>query len=277
VSDLCVTADEGHERRALPGLRLCGSCRDRLERQLGQLPQLYAQLGHNLGSTGQAGQRVSGTSSRPLPINPAVADHRDQMAHDLVSWCVYVADERGLTLPMDHLTDRRGRLRAASSPPEITAPWLARHVEWIAADLAAAEECPPSIRHLWGRARALLDPNRKLATGERCRQVDEEEQRCAGVIAFVQKPDETWEARCPLCGPQEAAPYLHDGVAGRWVTADRVKAYALRMHGVRIEADTVRQWRKRGNIKGVTEEDGTWYELGSVETYLRGRRERMAG
>lgn len=195
MSDLCVTADEGHERRALPGLRLCGSCRDRLERQLGQLPTLYAQLGHNLGTGGGAGQRVTGTSSRPLPINPAVADHRDQIRHDLVWWCVFVADERGMAGPQD-------------GDPATTAVWLVRHVEWAAATLPAAEEMPPVVRGLTGRARALLDPSgaKRIRVGP-CQDVTEDGV-CGGVLyATVRAEDDVRPSVifCDTCEMELAA------------------------------------------------------------------------
>jgi hypothetical protein len=264
LSELCVTDHGDSDRRALPGLRLCGGCHDRLARDLADLPALHDRLGDHLGTGGGTALtgRVSGTSAAPLPINPSVADHRDQIRHDLVWWAIHVADERGHALPADTVQD--------------VAAWLGRHVEWIAATLPAAEECPGVMRALVGRAHALLDPNRKLATGERCRVVPEGAERCAGVISMVQGSDETWTARCTVCGPQSAAPYLHDKVAGRWVTLDRVRAYALRAHGVRAERATIRSWAARGRVQTRTEADTTWYDLGSVQRYLT-ERERMAG
>jgi hypothetical protein len=264
LSDLCVTDHGDSERRALPGLRLCGGCHDRLVRDLSDLPHLHDRLGDHLGTGGSAafGGRVSGSSAAPLPINPAVADHRDQIRHDLVWWAILVADMRGHAQP-------------ANTVPAIAA-WLGRHVDWIAATLPAAEECPGVMRGLVGRAHSLLDPNRKLTTGERCRTTDEDGARCNGLISMVQAPDETWTARCTVCGPQTAAPYLHDKVAGRWVTLDRVRAYALRAHGVRAERATIRSWAARGRVQTRTEADTTWYDLGSVQRYLT-ERERMAG
>lgn len=146
MSDLCVTLHDG-DRRALPGLRLCGSCRDGLERDLHALPRLHAQLGDALatGGTASGSGRVTGSSSAPLPINPAVADWRDQIRHDLVWWCLFVADARGLAQP----ENRVGEIAA----------WLGRHVEWIAGHDAAAQECPSVMRALVGRARALLNPS----------------------------------------------------------------------------------------------------------------------
>lgn len=262
TADLCV-ADHDDDRRALPSLRLCGSHRDRLERDLAALPGLHADLATILGTGGtQSGAGpVSGSSTKPLPIRADVADLRDQIRHDLVWWVLDIARARGLVdLPEDTVARCAG--------------WLVKHVDWIAAQPDTAVDCPPVIGELAGRARAMLDPNRRLKIGERCRAVDEDGERCRGVVSMVQKPDETWTARCSECGPQEAAAYLHDKVAGRWVTIERVEAYALRRHGVRVPRATVRSWASRGNITHRTEGDRVWYELGSVEQRLRGWAER---
>jgi hypothetical protein len=261
-SDLCVTPHDP-DRRALPTLRLCGSCRDHLERLLAEMPALYADLGRALATTGSGGQRVSGTAAEPLPINPAVAEHRHQIQHDLVWWVVYVAQTRGIALP-------------ARSEPAVTAAWLTTHVEWLAADRAAAEECLPVMRALAGRARGLLDPDRRLHTGERCRVVAEEGERCEGTIAMVLGADDGWRARCSHCGTQEAAAYLHDKLAGRLVTIERVEAYVLHHHGVRVARATIRSWAAREHVQTSEQNGATWYDLGSVERYLS-ERGRMAG
>jgi len=265
---LCVqTHRDGGQRRALPSQRLCGSCYDRLRHDLEALPRLHADLGGALaaGATPRYGQRVTGGGATPLPINPAVADHRDQIHHDLAWWVCNVADRRGLrTLPTDGV-------------PEICA-WLLTHINWIAADQDAARDFPPVVRELAGRARALLDPNRRLPTGERCRMKPDGGDRCSGVITMVQTPEETWTARCSVCGPQEAAPYLRDKIAGRWVTIERVRAYARRAHGVDVAAATIRSWAHRGHIRTTDSHGAVWYDLASVETYLTMRRaEKMAG
>ncbi|MBX6387044.1 MAG: hypothetical protein IRZ07_29380 [Microbispora sp.] len=258
---LCVQERHGDQRpEALPSLRLCRACYNRLRRDLADLGRLYVELESVLpaGSTPQYGQRVSGSGSRPLPISVPVVETRSQIAHDLAWWVGYVADRRGLTPP------------TGATVPAL-ARWLAGHVDWIAAHPVAAEECPPVVRELAGRARGLLDPNRKLPTGERCRVVPEGEDRCTGTVTMVQKPDETWTARCTVCGPQEAAPYLHDRLAGRWVTIERVRAYVLRVHRLDVTGATVRSWAHRGHIRTAEQAGAVWYDLGTVETYLNQR------
>jgi hypothetical protein len=268
ITDLCVAEhrhDPGRPRTALDGLYLCGPCRDQLEALLAQLPGLYADLEDRLasGST-STGPAVSGSASEPLPINTAVADHRHQIQHDLVWWCILVADERGIARP-------------ERDDPATTAAWLARHVDWCAGRRHAAEELLPVLRGLAGRARAIIDPDRKLPTGERCRTVGEDGERCDGAIVMRQAPDETWSARCPMCGQQEAADYLHDALAGRWVTIERVEAYVLRVHGLRVARATIRSWAARERVQARTEREATWYELGSVNRYLEEREREKVG
>jgi hypothetical protein len=194
-SDVCVVEhkhDPDRPRRAVDGAYLCFGCLAQLRDLIDDLPSLYARLEDCLGSGGNGtGQRVSGSSSEPLPINPAVAELRNQICHDLVSWCVYVAEERGLELPMDHVVDGRGRTRAASTPPSVTGPWLARHVDWCSRNRPAAEELLPVVRHLAGRARAMLDPDgrKRIAVGPCIAEVEDES--CDGTLyATVRAEDD---------------------------------------------------------------------------------------
>lgn len=266
ITDICLAPhrhDPDRPRRAMDGLYLCLGCRAQLGGLLDDLPALYAQLEDRLANGGSStGPAVSGSTSDPLPINTAVADHRHQIQHDLVWWCVFVADERGIDRP-------------DSSAPAATAAWLARHADWCAANRPAAEELLPVLRQLAGRARAIIDPDRTLPTGERCRATGEDGERCDGAVVMRQGTDETWSAWCPACGSQEAAAYLHDTIAGRWVTIERVEAYVLRVFGRRIARATIRSWAARERVQIKTERDKTWYELGSVHRYLSARRAKI--
>lgn len=71
------------------------------------------------------------------------------------------------------------------------AGWLLRHVDWIAATLPAAEECPPVIWGLASRARSLLAPSgaRRIEIGP-CRETVDGEA-CGGTLyATVRKEDD---------------------------------------------------------------------------------------
>lgn len=263
AADICVAPhkhDPDRQRRAADGAYLCLACINELRHHLHDLATRHVELGAALATGSIADLHVSGSPSEPLPINPAVADHRHQIIHDLVWWCIYVADERGINRP-------------DNPDPAVTAAWLRRHVDWIAANRPAAEELLPVLRQLSGRAWGLLHPARKLPTGERCRIVGEDGQRCDGAVVMRQGEDETWSAWCPECGAQEAAAYLHDGVSGRWVTIERVEAYVLRVHGLRVARATIRDWVRRGHVTNRVERERTWYDLGSVHRYLMERAE----
>lgn len=188
MSDICVTPHLA-DLQALPGLRLCTGCHAHLAGDLRALPRLWHDLGNNLATVSSPGQRVTTTSNHPLPINPAIVDHRDQIRHDLAFWAVFVADARGISTPANTVTD--------------IATWLGRHVNWIAAQRAAAEECPPVIRELAARARTLLTPSgsRRIKVGP-C-QIIEAGEPCAGTLyATVRQEDDPRPSAiyCDVCG-----------------------------------------------------------------------------
>lgn len=158
-ADLCVSDHGDDERRAADTLRLCHPCRRHMAKLIDGLPQRYADLEDCLSVASTSGDRVSGSSSTPLPINTAVASARFEIQHGLVSWVLYVAEARGLMVPME------------GPEPRHTGPWLARHCDWLAADPVGAEECLPAMRALSGRAWALIDPSgRKRIKVGPCRE-----------------------------------------------------------------------------------------------------------
>ena len=190
MTDICVQPHK-EDHSALPALRLCTGCYYGLRGAIKALPKLHAQLGDALatGSSPSTGGRVSGSSSEPLPINPAVADLRDQIKHDLTWWCIFVADERGFRLPADDIR-------------EITA-WLIRQTDWIAASLPAAEECPPVMRALVGRARAIVYPSgaKRIKIGP-CREVLEDGP-CAGTLYATCRAEDDPRPSRIYCGECE--------------------------------------------------------------------------
>jgi len=140
--DVCLTP--GHDARAMDGLYLCTGCVNGIRRNLSRLPELYDALAEmHTAPTGGGGGRVSGTPEARLPIRPDVAEHRHQIQHDLVWWCVYVADERGISTPAD-------------STPATTAAWLLTHVDWLAArqEDAPGRSSTPTARCRPGSAAA---------------------------------------------------------------------------------------------------------------------------
>ncbi len=173
MSDFACIATHRREgsrpRLALDGLYLCQGCVDQLTGNLAQLPGLYDELAELLAVGGQAGQRVSGSPGRPLPINLGVAEHRGQIQAVLSSWCRLVVDERGVSVP-------------DSDEVVVTAPWLAKHVDWLAASQGFADDVVHEFRRLAVRARGLRDPDpsRNIAIGP-C-VVEVENEPCAGQL-----------------------------------------------------------------------------------------------
>lgn len=172
TDDLCIAThrrEPSRPRRALDGLYLCQGCVTQLTGNLGQLPGLYNELAELLAVGGQAGQRVSGSPGRPLPINLGVAEHRGHIQAVLASWARVVVDERGITVP-------------DSDEVAVTAPWLARHVMWLAASQGFADDVVLEIRMLAIRARGLRDPDpsRNIAIGP-C-VVEVENEPCVGQL-----------------------------------------------------------------------------------------------
>lgn len=185
------------------GQRICRGCSDRLVRALQQLPDQHDQLARMLApqNTGPA-PKVTGTPTRPLPINPAVAEHRDQIRRVLASWAATIAAERTETPP-------------PTPNPQNTAPWLLRRCEWALrqqwADLYAAETL-----QLSSGAWNLLYPD-----GRRCIHIGQcveyrNRIRCLGQLtASVAHTDTLLPPTidCDTCGTRHTA--------DRWVQLGR--------------------------------------------------------
>lgn len=214
MSHLCVL-DHQDDAEALPGLRLCRHHRRWLDRDLTGLPALHARLATVLPTaTGGGGAGpVSGTSSAPLPINPAVAEVRDQIRHDLVWWCLFTAEHRGIAA----LPDNR--------VPDVAA-WLARHAEWIAGHAVAAAECPPVMRDLAQRAHSLLNPSgaKRIRVGA-CHDATEDGP-CRGVLWATCRAEDDVRPSEIYCdgpcgtrkGPEEWRRFGREYLKGRMVS-----------------------------------------------------------
>ncbi|MFD0902351.1 hypothetical protein [Actinomadura sediminis] len=198
MTDICVQPHKD-DHPALPALRLCAGCYYGLRGHIKALPRLHADLGGHLSApavvtTVSNGPRAAQDGDRdPLviaetrsPINPAVAELRDQIRHDLVWWTVYVADQRGFKLPDNDLRQ--------------IGVWLWRQIDWIAASLPAAEECPPVMKALAGRARAILQPSgaKRIKIGP-CREVLEDGP-CGGTLYATCRAEDDPRPSAIYCG-----------------------------------------------------------------------------
>lgn len=256
-ADLCVMTharDPDRPRRALDGLYLCRGHVEDLRRLVAELPARAADLDRPAAGASRGTGNGGG-----IAIDEDAARHRSHMQGVLASWCRVVAEDRGIGTP-------------ASAELHHTAPWMLPHIEWCAGH-RWVDEMLSELREVTGRALALADiPARRLELGERC-LVHTGGERCTGGITLVIRGDD-WHARCDECEePQEATRYLRGARGGRWITADGVITLA-RLFGLPCGPDVVRQWHHRRRIAGKRIGDATWYDLGSVQSYLSRRQQR---
>lgn len=254
ATDICVLEhrqDPDRPRRALDGAYLCHGHHTELERHIAELPARYDDLARPKGA---GGPKITHATDPGLSVDEAAANLRAQIQHDLLWWCIYVADQRGINRP-------------TSADPSATATWLTVHVEWLAANRPAAEELLPVLRELTGKAIGITDiPARRVDLGEQC-LVHADGERCVGEITIIVRGDE-WIARCSECvGDQEATQYLRIVQRGQWVTADSVIRLAA-LFGIVANSDAIRQWKHRKHIRGIVGDVENLYDLESVQRYL---------
>jgi hypothetical protein len=157
--------DPDRPRPVEPGLLVCRGCVSSLEQALAELPAQFRGLSLVLAAGGSTGAKVSGSSEARLPINPTVAELREDIDRKLVSWAMMIAEERG-----DHTP--------CSNNVEVVACWLLVRLRWACAqpwvDQFAAELVGYESAHygrwipgLRSRALALLFPSgrRRIVVG----------------------------------------------------------------------------------------------------------------
>lgn len=137
-----------------------------------------------------AASYVSGSSEPRLPINPAVATLRDRIPGVLASWTrVHLEELPPCTLP-------------SGDSPGVLCAWLARSVDWAAAQPWAGEYAA-ELGQLRARARKLIDlPGRPRAIVGPCVEYVEG-RRCDGTLTSAIR--EEYDARpslieCDTCG-----------------------------------------------------------------------------
>lgn len=191
--------DSERPRSASHGF-ICRGCHHRLERALAELPGLFDELVHALAPGRIIGARITGTPDHALPINPAVAEHRKDIAGKLSSWCQLVIDERGVTTAPDN--DR----------PVNTAPWLLIHLDWLEQH-DEVETFAAEVFELSSKAFSLAFPSgaRRIKLGE-CVEPD-----CPGTLsAVVRDTDDLLPSRV-WCDVDES----HEWPADKWISLGR--------------------------------------------------------
>ena len=112
-----VTEQDG-ERTTTPALTygtFCAKCHGICLRALGDLPELWVRLHLELGSKGQASERVTMSRSAPLPLRADIDAQLREIMNVLASWDERLRLAARLTLPdtdETHLRTDHGRMTA---------------------------------------------------------------------------------------------------------------------------------------------------------------------
>lgn len=228
-------------RRVVAGSRLCRACRDDLAARLESLPGLYSECERLLGGSNQPRSDVSGGSMPGIPFNAAAADIRATILRVLGSWSGMVVEERRVIAPR----------RSVGALVE----FLGRHVDWIAAHVAAAEAMD-EVTQLVRSARRVAYPNpiRRVAIGA-CVEVS-----CAGeLVAFVHTQEPTLPAKIRC----DANP-CHSWLENQWMQLSRRMGTAPS-----ITASTTR-WLSAADISRLWSiSPGSVYRLASEQRWRR--------
>ena len=133
------------ERRAGTGSLLCADCLGQVERDLRALPGLHQESLHHVSPMPRRTNptKVSGSARRDY-LNISVLDARHNILETLVSWSEIVVEQRAVPAP-------------AHSVPQLSR-FLARHLEWLAAQPPAADFVD-EIEGLVAELRGTIDPD----------------------------------------------------------------------------------------------------------------------
>jgi hypothetical protein len=235
--------ETGRVRRrvAVVGSRLCRACRDEFAAGLESLPGLYHECEYRLGGSDRSWGNTPGSIAMPgIPFNAAAAHARARILSVLGSWSGMVAEER--------------RVSAPERSVAALAAFLGRHVDWLAAHIAAAE-ATDEVAQLVRTARRVAYPNlvRRVALGGCV------ETGCGGeLVAFVY-PHEPLpaEIRCDV-DPHHSWPEQH------WLHLSQRMGTAFPM------ATTTTRWLSAADISrlwGIPA--GSVYRLASEQQWRR--------
>lgn len=272
---------DGTERTplAVPGLLVCRGHERRTVDDLAALPDLWAELAEAHTSWQQPSGYRPASAERPLPINPAISDHRGAVVERLASWARMVAGARHVSRP-------------ETPDPYVVAGWLALHEQWTLAHEDYAADYSKAVHDLASRALALLFPRKgDIRTQLPCPLAESEE--CGGTLTNL-GDDRTGDAdddalpekiTCDSCGYVLPASQwrtyrrqLHkrlnpgpDSPADQvLVTEDDAILWAL-AEGHRLTGPTLRQWATRGRVTRHLRGTRTLYDLDEIESRLTTR------
>ncbi len=225
-------------RYSADGRNLCEVCTRRLAEDATTAAQLYAELELVLAAPGRLGEHTSGTPDHGTELNDRAVEARTLIRHTLVSWCLLIAEERGITTPEDTV--------------DALAEYVDRHSVWLSAH-GAAGDCAEEIADLahgapWrtaypsGARRFKVGPClMQDCTGEIIAVLRDTDQLLPSALTCDADEPHTWTAD----KWREIGRALHpDGTAGRYLTAaETASTWRLPLGTVHRLASTD-EWRR---------------------------------
>ncbi len=249
--------------KAAAGAQLCTGHIRRLEQDLAEAPALYDRLEAALQPGGSNGPRITGTSTKPLPINPAAAEARTRLRDILTEWTRLVAEERDMHPPTTPTVPR-------------LAGFLLTHHRWIA-EQPWVDELILEIREYQQGARWVLNPGqtRRIEIGlcgERPNEVMGE--LCPGVlIATIRAGQEdAMTVTCPECG-QVFEPHQWRALQRR-LRGDAKSWLSMSQLGglLRVEYGTLRYWASQDGWRRIDDGQRKRYDLADAQASFERRR-----
>jgi hypothetical protein len=204
---------------AADGLRLCAHHAARIGGDAIKAAVLHGELELVLRPSGGGGRTGKPGSASP-PRDDVVA-MRTEIRHVLVSWCLLISEERGISLPtrleVEQLPDgfigppRRRRVHDETALS--VGGYVAKHAEWLAAQPYAGE-VSDELASLASRARGIAFPSgtRRVEAGP-C-------PLCPGTLTALVRTTDALLPSEVACDGDEA----HRWASERWRELDRLVA-----------------------------------------------------
>lgn len=259
---LCVAPDCRGPRQAAPGLYLCGYHTTMVSTNALRLAELYVELEAVLALPERHGEPVKVSSDHGTVLNERASETMTEIRAVMVSWCLLVAEERGIAKPADRI--------------DLIATYIVTHHEWLSAH-AAAGDCAGELDDLRRKAWAVAHPSgaRVFDVGQ-CPApgcpatvrviLRDSDSLLPSVLRCDAKHDDGCD--CGTCPPHEwpasAWRQLGKGLTRGWMTAAEVAAeHRLPMAEVyRLASE--QQWRRADQKRPVL------YRTEDVLATLRG-------
>ena len=212
-------------RLAAIGLQVCGPCERRVSDGLREIPALHDALLTPTKAGGRQG-RITGSPEPPQPMRDEPRWEREAIRAMLVSWCLLMAEDYGMSLPADTVQAMAGHVHRQ------TIRLLAgEHADQLTHDVTLAV----------GDARRRAYPSRPdwAVIGEHA---------CGGL---VRARASTGTATCDGCTVEAVIDWWRQELPSSdddLLTDREAQAWLLLAYGRQVSLAAVRQWASRGLI-----------------------------